>query len=666
MLRHAAGRLEKLAKDRNWFQKHEDASSWHMPIEAASASIFEVGAPYVRYGHTRSAMQMLSDALLAKEVERKNEASANSAETRAVVDEARARGLSVPKWAKPEMKPEVNPSPLAPALAGIVGSLVTGVLAEKTLRGKEKLLPAVDAYEEAHNAAGFFPATESEQAWRTRKGQAAFDALQSGLSEDQKAAQAIAKDLKDLGVATHVGLGGARYELAPNNRVVVGEMDHLSTLAHEAGHATGGMGKKILQKLYMPSKAYGLVGMPLLTFGLHSGMGDTSFKGTAEEKRERLSNAQKLVGASMVPYAPVLAEEARATARGVAMVSRLRGNEEAFKAALRLSPAFATYLAAAAAPIASLAILQRKKNRVKEDKEEMRKAAEEKKEPPITRDLAKVVGAAIGGGSAQHFLPTKMPAFKRGAGVAASIGLAGLAGDRLTRPVLEKNSTAWTPSRIHTLADTLGIPWDNDKHFMDFSEEIIGKRHLDKMTEGELSVLAGALVRICHQAEAPLKKEAADRHERVMAAYREELEKIGWNPLPAVSKLWGAAKATAVTEAAHLGAAGVSDVGGLASHGVARLGAGLKALAPAATPVVRHAAVPSAAQTAFRQAVPGSREAAIAQTAQGGSRAARFLRRTTPGLQGAGRAAYTTGGTPLLARVGTALQTAAPLAGFAV
>lgn len=58
-----------------------------------------------------------------------------------------------------------------------------------------------------------------------------------------------------------------------------------------------------------------------------------------------------------------------------------------------------------------------------------------------------------------------------------------------------------TPARIHTLADTLGVPWDNDKHFMDFSAEVTGKRHLDAMTPAELSVLAGALVRTCHEAE---------------------------------------------------------------------------------------------------------------------------------------------------------------------
>ena len=58
-----------------------------------------------------------------------------------------------------------------------------------------------------------------------------------------------------------------------------------------------------------------------------------------------------------------------------------------------------------------------------------------------------------------------------------------------------------TPARIHTLADTLGVPWNDDKHFMDFSEEVTGKRHLDDMTNAELSVLAGSLLRTCQGAE---------------------------------------------------------------------------------------------------------------------------------------------------------------------
>ena len=52
---------------------------------------------------------------------------------------------------------------------------------------------------------------------------------------------------------------------------------------------------------------------------------------------------------------------------------------------------------------------------------------------------------------------------------------------------------AWTPQRIHTLADDLGIPWDDDPDFMAFSKGVTGKGHLDDMTAVELGKLAQAL-----------------------------------------------------------------------------------------------------------------------------------------------------------------------------
>jgi hypothetical protein len=51
----------------------------------------------------------------------------------------------------------------------------------------------------------------------------------------------------------------------------------------------------------------------------------------------------------------------------------------------------------------------------------------------------------------------------------------------------------WTPKGIHKLADSLDIPWDSDPGFMDLSERVTGKRHLDDMTPKELKVLAEAL-----------------------------------------------------------------------------------------------------------------------------------------------------------------------------
>lgn len=50
-----------------------------------------------------------------------------------------------------------------------------------------------------------------------------------------------------------------------------------------------------------------------------------------------------------------------------------------------------------------------------------------------------------------------------------------------------------TPETIHSLADQLGIAWDNDKSFMDVCEGITSKRHLDEMDESELRMVADAL-----------------------------------------------------------------------------------------------------------------------------------------------------------------------------
>lgn len=502
--------MQKVAKDRHLFQRHEDSSDYRMPTDArARAGGIESFSPYMRYHTGREAATRISNKALLADLSKLKARDANSAHSRALVSEARSRGLDVPDWALAEEKPTVPPSTAPLDLAAIGGSLVTGALAEKTLRGKEEILPAHVEY--ARKAAELAEGLPEEARAPHRRN---YEAALAGLSEDQKAARAIVKELKDLGVRTDVGGGGARYEFAPHNRVVVGAKDHLSTLAHEAGHASGTWGKKALQAVYGPSKVYGLAAMPLVSLATYTAMGDTSFKGTPEERRERLSNAQKVVGVSALPYAPVLAEEARASARAVGMVNRLRGGGEAAKAALRLLPAFGTYTAAAAAPLTALYLLQRKKQKERAGTDEMRKAAEEQA-PPATRDVARIAGAAVGGGTAQHFLPTKMAPFKRGAAVAAAIGTAGLVADKTHRALLEKQSTAWTPRRVHRLADTLGVPWDGDPHFMDFSEQVVGKRHLDDMSESELSVLAGALVRSCAASE-----------KVAMAAFHAELEKI--------------------------------------------------------------------------------------------------------------------------------------------
>lgn len=43
-----------------------------------------------------------------------------------------------------------------------------------------------------------------------------------------------------------------------------------------------------------------------------------------------------------------------------------------------------------------------------------------------------------------------------------------------------------TPRTIHKLADSLGVSWDGDKNFMRWCSQIVGKEHLDDMTQEEL------------------------------------------------------------------------------------------------------------------------------------------------------------------------------------
>mgnify|MGYP003647307760 CR=1 FL=1 len=46
---------------------------------------------------------------------------------------------------------------------------------------------------------------------------------------------------------------------------------------------------------------------------------------------------------------------------------------------------------------------------------------------------------------------------------------------------------------VHDLADKLSIPWDHDADFMDWTEEVVGKSHLDDMTSEELLDVYAAL-----------------------------------------------------------------------------------------------------------------------------------------------------------------------------
>ena len=43
-----------------------------------------------------------------------------------------------------------------------------------------------------------------------------------------------------------------------------------------------------------------------------------------------------------------------------------------------------------------------------------------------------------------------------------------------------------TVETIHKLADRLGVSWDGDKHFMKWCSQLVGKEHLDDMSQEEL------------------------------------------------------------------------------------------------------------------------------------------------------------------------------------
>ena len=46
-----------------------------------------------------------------------------------------------------------------------------------------------------------------------------------------------------------------------------------------------------------------------------------------------------------------------------------------------------------------------------------------------------------------------------------------------------------TPKSIHKIATKMGVAWDGDKNFMSWCQTIVGKEHLDDMSEVELIMI---------------------------------------------------------------------------------------------------------------------------------------------------------------------------------
>lgn len=46
---------------------------------------------------------------------------------------------------------------------------------------------------------------------------------------------------------------------------------------------------------------------------------------------------------------------------------------------------------------------------------------------------------------------------------------------------------------IHKIADKIGVSWDGDKNFMLWCKQVVGKEHLDDMSETELIMIYNRL-----------------------------------------------------------------------------------------------------------------------------------------------------------------------------
>ena len=150
------------------------------------------------------------------------------------------------------------------------------------------------------------------------------------------------------------------HGLKPNTVVGPKGMS-VDALAHEAGHATG-------NKALMRSGAYGVSKLMMLPALAGSAAGvwrATRNKGEMdkEERADAMRQGRAITGASAASQAPMVAEEARATARGARMVKRHGGWKRLPKYLGRTGLAFGTY---AASPTAALYATKKMHDKEKE------------------------------------------------------------------------------------------------------------------------------------------------------------------------------------------------------------------------------------------------------------------------------------------------------------
>jgi hypothetical protein len=342
--------LEKISKELNFAALHKDrmqssAPAYVLPDRTAmlslQPSVFDIGdamAPYNRYHGLREVSTRSSNARLLEQLEKMKE---GTPEQRAYHDELIARGLSSPAKGVAVGEPIEPEDSTAMLLGGIAGGLGMGFLAERMGRGSVPL-----AEQEGY-----------EQLARYIKSKGVDLHMEHDIP-----AHFSSKPL-ELG-----NLRGDRWKIGTKAGYIgLDPYDRLSTLAHEAGHATGGTAKKILQKLYGAGKLYGMYALAPIATGAMIAGADPSFTKDKKEQIEKIERSQKMLAATALPYAPVLAEEGRATARALRMMSKLRGRAGVVSGLANLTPAFGTYLMALAAPaIGAMQLQKRKKRTLKE------------------------------------------------------------------------------------------------------------------------------------------------------------------------------------------------------------------------------------------------------------------------------------------------------------
>ena len=390
------GRAPRRSKtDRTLLLKHRHASDWDTPsdtemlsagatdpISAAQALVAAV-APYHRYNLSRASAQKFSDKALLDRVGKINPTKLRRPGSRGTVDEARARGLDVPEGAAAQAPDELPspPSELIPALAGLAGSASTVFLTEK---GSKGAVPLVDQ-----------PHTEAILRMLRRNNVGAAFVPDTAM---------YASKLSPQGVEHFARTGQTRTS---RGAVFVDPMSRASVLAHEAGHAMPIRVPKILRKAGVTSEGVGRLGDKLYGLGLNYARvalplagtaaavvgGDTSLTENQEEAETRLKRGRNLALLSTLPYLPTLAEEARASIKGTAMLSKLErnravrgalaegmssaaaraigqkaGRKAGLDAAKTLVPAFGTYAAGTLGPVVAAAMLQRKLKKMRQGK----------------------------------------------------------------------------------------------------------------------------------------------------------------------------------------------------------------------------------------------------------------------------------------------------------